>query len=133
MHYACHLVAEGPKEKTARPKPKTFEKGQIVVQCHIKPPTSKGYRKVFKLNETSRRSKESFEETDEAVSARVCVVAGSSLKDKQAGWKTGVVSVNAGHLQAEQMHKENWENKYIFSFDHIEEIKTAVYKSYQVT
>ena len=63
--------AEGPKElslRAARPKVKTFEKGQIVVQCHIS--GTKGPRKVFKLNETSLRSKESFDETDEAVSAR---------------------------------------------------------------
>ena len=61
--------AEGPKElRAARPKAKTFEKGQIVVQCHIS--GTKGPRKVFKLNETSLRSKESFDERDEAVSAR---------------------------------------------------------------
>ena len=112
----------------------SFEKGQIVVQCHIS--GTRGPRKVFKLNETSLRSKESFAETDEAVSARICVVAGDSTKGKKSngkfGWKTGIVSVNAGHLQADQMGRENWENCYIFSFDHLEEIKTAVYKSYQV-
>ena len=66
---------------------------------------------------------------------RVCVVAADSTKVKKSNWncwKTGIVSVNAGHLQPEEMGKENWENCYIFSFDHLEEIKTAVYKSYQV-
>ena len=66
---------------------------------------------------------------------RVCVVAGDSTKGKKTNGnvrKTRVVSVNAGHLQAEQMGIENWDNCYIFSFDHLEEIKTAVYKSFQV-
>ena len=87
--------------KAAKPKPKSFVKDEIVIECYItrnvKGKTKTGedtWRTntlVFKPDETPHRSKESFDELEDTINVRVCVT-GSSSKNK----KTTVLSVDDG-------------------------------------
>ena len=87
--------------KATKPKPKTFVKDEIVIECYItrnvKGKTKTGedtWRTntlVFKLDETPHRTKESFDELEDTINVRVCVT-GSSSKNR----KTTVLSVDDG-------------------------------------
>jgi len=121
--------------KAAKPKPKSFVKDEIVIECYItrnvKGKTKTGedtWRTntlVFKLDETPHRTKESFDELEDTINVRVCVT-GSSSKNR----KTTVLSVDDGSGQ--EMVKYMSDNCYLFTFDHVDVIKESALKAIAV-
>ena len=121
--------------KATKPKPKTFVKDEIVIECYItrnvKGKTKTGedtWRTntlVFKLDETPHRTKESFDELEDTINVRVCVT-GSSSKNR----KTTVLSVDDG--SGKEMVRYTSDNCYLFSFDHVDVIRESALKAIAV-
>jgi len=129
--------------KATKPKPKTFVKDEIVIECYItrnvKGKTKTGedtWRTntlVFKLDETPHRTKESFDELEDTINVRVCVTGSSSKnrnKTKNNKHQTTVLSVDDG--SGKEMVRYTSDNCYLFSFDHVDVIRESALKAIAV-